>query len=114
MVVVRHLAGVAVGGDDGGDEGGDPHGVGAGVRVVAVELDQVVDGQHDADQVHEDPQEVDDVVTEWSLGNRASNGCLLLLQYSFKRMFITTTLSHLRHYQNTLLNGHLNKHGIRH
>ena len=76
MVVVRHLAGVAVGGDDGGDEGGDPHGVGAGVRVVAVELDQVVDGQHDADQVHEDPQEVDDVVTEWSLGNRASKGCL--------------------------------------
>ena len=71
-MVVRHLAGVAVGGDDGGDEGGDPHGVGAGVRVVAVELDQVVDGQHDADQVHEDPQEVDDVVTEWSLGNRAS------------------------------------------
>ena len=69
---MRHLAGVAVGGDDGGDEGGDPHGVGAGVRVVAVELDQVVDGQHDADQVHEDPQEVDDVVTEWSLGNRAS------------------------------------------
>ena len=74
MVVVRHLAGVAVGGDDGGDEGGDPHGVGAGVRVVAVELDQVVDGQHDADQVHEDPQEVDDVVPEWSLGIRASNG----------------------------------------
>ena len=71
-MVVLHLAGVAVGGDDGGDEGGDPHGVGAGVRVVAVELDQVVDGQHDADQVHEDPQEVDDVVPEWSLGNRAS------------------------------------------
>ena len=72
--VVRHLAGVAVGGDDGGDEGGDPHGVGAGVRVVAVELGQVVDGEPDADQVHEDPQEVDDVVPEWSLGNRASNG----------------------------------------
>ena len=70
--VVRHLAGVAVGGDDGGDEGGDPHGVGAGVRVVAVELGQVVDGEPDADQVHEDPQEVDDVVPEWSLGIRAS------------------------------------------
>ena len=58
-----HLAGVSVRADDGGDEGGDPHGVGAGVGVVLVELDQVVDGQHDADDVDGDPEEVDDVVS---------------------------------------------------
>ena len=62
-----HLAGVAVPGHDGGDQGCDPHGVGAGVGVVAVQLDQVVDGQPDADDVHEDPEEVDDVVTEGPL-----------------------------------------------
>ena len=62
-----HLAGVAVPGHDGCDQGGDPHGVGAGVGVVAVQLDQVVDGQPDADDVHEDPEEVDDVVTEGPL-----------------------------------------------
>ena len=93
MVLVLHLAGVAVGGDDGGDEGGDPHGVGAGVRVVAVELDQVVDGQHDADQVHEDPQEVDDVVPEWSLGNRASNGGFSISEKSPTSTFTFKTLS---------------------
>ena len=62
-----YLTGVAVPWDDGGDEGGHPHRVGAGVGVVPVELDQVVDGQPDADDVHEDPEEVDDVVTEGPL-----------------------------------------------
>ena len=63
----HYLTLVAVARDDGGDEGGDPHGVGAGVGVVPVELDQVVDGQPDADNVHEDPEEVDDVVAERAL-----------------------------------------------
>ena len=66
-----YLTGVAVPWDDGGDEGGHPHRVGAGVGVVPVELDQVVDGQPDADDVHEDPEEVDDVVTEGALDQGA-------------------------------------------
>ena len=62
-----YLTLVAVARDDGGDEGGDPHRVGARVGVVPVQLDQVVDGQPDADYVHEDPEEVDDVVAEGTL-----------------------------------------------
>ena len=63
----HYLTLVAVARDDGGDEGGDPHSVGAGVGVVPVQLYQVVDGQSDADNVHEDPEEVDDVVAERAL-----------------------------------------------
>ena len=33
-----------------------------GGRVVSVELDKVVEGDQDAHQVHQDPQEVQDVV----------------------------------------------------
>ena len=40
--------------------------------VVPVELDQVVDGQPDADDVHEDPEEVDDVVPEGPLDEGAA------------------------------------------
>ena len=50
-----------------GDEGGDPDGVRAGVGVVSVQLNQVVQRQHDADYVHEDPQEVDDIMTKGTL-----------------------------------------------
>lgn len=69
--VPAHLTGVAVPGDQRGDEGGHPYSVGAGVGVVPVELDQVVDGQTYADDVHEDPEEVDDVVAEGALDQGA-------------------------------------------
>ena len=39
--------------------------------VVPVQLDQVVNGQPDADDVHEDPEEVDDVVAEGALDQGA-------------------------------------------
>ena len=58
-----HLTGVGVRADHGGDEGGHPHGVRAGVGVVLVELDEVVDGQHDADDIDGDPEKVNDVVS---------------------------------------------------
>lgn len=66
-----HLTGIAVARDDGGHESGHPDGVGAGVGVVPVQLDQVVNGQPDTDNVHEDPEEVDDVVAEGALDQGA-------------------------------------------
>ena len=65
-----HLTGVRVVADDGGDERGDPHRVGAGVGVVLVELDEMVDGKCDADNVDGDPEKVDDVMSEGSLDQR--------------------------------------------
>ena len=38
------------------------HGISRGCGVVPVELDEVVEGDEDAHQVHQDPQEVQDVV----------------------------------------------------
>ena len=38
------------------------HRISRGCGVVPVELDQVVEGDEDAHQVHQDPQEVQDVV----------------------------------------------------
>ena len=65
-----HLTGVRVVADDGGDERGDPHRVGAGVGVVLVQLDEMVDGKCDADNVDGDPEKVDDVMSEGSLDQR--------------------------------------------
>ena len=41
------------------------------MRVVPVELDQVVDGQPDTNDVDKDPEEVDDVVAEGALDQGA-------------------------------------------
>ena len=38
------------------------HGISGSCGVVPVELDKVVEGDEDAHQVHQDPQEVQDVV----------------------------------------------------
>ena len=38
------------------------HGISGGCGVVPVELDEVVEGDEDAHQVHQDPKEVQDVV----------------------------------------------------
>ena len=38
------------------------HGISRGCGVVPVELDEVVEGDEDAHQVHQDPKEVQDVV----------------------------------------------------
>ena len=38
--------------------------------VVLVELQQVVDSQHDADDVHKYPEEINDVMSEGSLDKR--------------------------------------------
>ena len=43
------------------------HGISGGCGVVPVELDEVVEGDQDAHQVHQDPQEVQDIVPIWAL-----------------------------------------------
>ena len=43
------------------------HRISGGCGVVPVELDEVVEGDQDAHQVHQDPQEVQDIVPIWAL-----------------------------------------------
>ena len=65
--ILSHLTGVAVSGYQGCDQAGHPHCVSAGVGVVPVQLQQVVDGQQDADYVDKYPQEVNDIMTKRTL-----------------------------------------------
>ena len=64
---LSHLTGIAVCGHQRCDQTGHSHRVSTRVGVVPVQLQQVVDGQQDADNVDKYPQEVYDIVAKGTL-----------------------------------------------